>query len=128
MFTLDDIDTVHERYGKQDSTAEYLKALKKVGVDHYDSFITDGHSEYYSEDGKKLVGPPEHEKIPVSDTSDEVSFKKHLALHGNGKTSYFEMSKRLAECGIEKWKFDTVKMTITYFDKQGQAVLIEPVE
>ena len=34
------------------------------------------------------------------------------------------MSKGLADSGIEKWTFDTNKMTITYYDKGGNEILV----
>ena len=39
MFTLDQINDIHERLGKQATLPQYLQALKSIGVDKYDSFI-----------------------------------------------------------------------------------------
>jgi uncharacterized protein YbcV (DUF1398 family) len=49
-------------------------------------------------------------------------------MHEQGKTDYFEMTKGLADCGIEKWRFDTHKMTIAYYDKAGNKMLVESIE
>jgi uncharacterized protein YbcV (DUF1398 family) len=46
-------------------------------------------------------------------------------LHNQGKTDYLEMSQGLADSGIEKWSFDTTKMTIAYYDNEGREILIE---
>jgi len=48
-------------------------------------------------------------------------------LHHQGKTTYLEMSKGLAESGIEKWIFDTNRMTIAYYDREGNKVLVEAI-
>jgi uncharacterized protein YbcV (DUF1398 family) len=48
-----------------------------------------------------------------------------LDLHKQHKTTYLEMSKGLANSGIEKWTFDTNKMTITYYDKEGHNIETE---
>lgn len=37
------------------------------------------------------------------------------------------MSKGLAESGIEKWSFDTIEMTITYFDLNSNSILSEKI-
>ncbi|MDN5286170.1 MAG: hypothetical protein JWR38_2444 [Mucilaginibacter sp.] len=37
------------------------------------------------------------------------------------------MSKGLAEGGIEKWTVDAVGQTISYFDKNGNQLLVESI-
>ena len=127
MFTLDQINDIHERLGKQATLPQYLQALKVIGVDKYDSFITDGHSEYYGSDNQKVISPPVHEKFIIAKTRSREGLLKHLNLHNQGKTNYLEMSKGLADSGIEKWTFDTGKMTIAYYDKDGQRMLVEAI-
>ena len=128
MFTLDQINDIHERLGKQTTLPEYLKALNVIGVDRYDSFITDGHSEYFGKDNQKVVSPPVHKRLTIANTSNREGLLKHLSLHNEGKTDYLEMSRGLAESGTEKWSFDTNKMTITYFNKEGREMLVETIE
>ena len=94
----------------------------------YDSFITDGHSEYFGKDGHKVVSPSVHEKLSIAETSNRESFLKHLDLHNQRITSYLEMSKGLADSSIERWTFDTNKMTITYYDKDGNEILVESIK
>jgi uncharacterized protein YbcV (DUF1398 family) len=50
---------------------------------------------------------------------------EHLDLHRLGRTSYFEMSRGLADSGVEKWTVDTNAMTLTYVDKQGRQLMTE---
>jgi uncharacterized protein YbcV (DUF1398 family) len=127
MFTLEQINHIHNRLGNAETLAQYLEALKNIGVDRYDSYITDGHSEYFGQGGHKVVSPPVHEKFSVAQTSDRESFRKHLDLHSQGKTTYLEMSKGLADSGIEKWTFDTNKMTIAYYDREDNEILVEAI-
>ena len=68
-----------------------------------------------------------HEKLTIAETSNRESFLKHLDLHNQGKTNYLEMSTGLADSGIEKWTFDTNKMTIAYYDKVGNEILVEAI-
>jgi len=128
MFTLEQIDNIHERLGKQTSLPEYLLALNSIGVIKYDSFLTDGHSEYYGMGDYKVVSQPTHEKYSITTKCNRQDFLEHLSLHEQGKTNYFEMTKGLANSGIEKWTFDTVEMTITYYDIKGNEVLAEKLE
>ena len=128
MFTLEQINNIHDRLGNAETLSQYLEALKNIGVDKYDSFITDGHSEYFGKGGHKVGSPPVHEKLTIAETSNRESFLKHLNLHNDGKTSYLEMSKGLADSGIEKWTFDMNKMTIAYYDKDGNEMLVEAIK
>ena len=128
MFTLEQINDIHDRLGNAETLSQYLEALKHIGVDQYDSFITDGHSEYFGRGGHNVVSAPVHEKLSIAGTSDRKSFLKHLDLHNQGKTNYLEMSKGFADSGIEKWTFDTNKMTITYYDKNGNEILVEGIK
>lgn len=127
MFTLEQIDEIHENSGKRTSLPEYLHALNAIGVIRYDSFIADGHSEYYGADNQKLVSPPVHEKYIIAEISNLEALHIHLKLHEQGETDYFQMSQGLADSGIEKWTFDTKEMTIAYFDIAGNALLVEDI-
>ena len=127
MFTLDQINDIHTRLGKQASLPDYLRALNEIGVDIQDSFITDGHSEYHGADKQKLVSAPEHEKLTVADISNREGLLIHLNLHEQGKTDYLQMSQGLADSGIEKWTFDSRQMTIAYYDKAGNELLLEDI-
>jgi len=128
MFTLEQINDIHDRLGEAETLPQYLEALKNIGVDKYDSFITDGHSEYFGKGDHKVVSPAVHENLSIAETSNRESFLKHLKLHSEGKTNYLEMSKGLADSGIEKWTFDTNKMTIAYYDRDGNEILVEAIK
>lgn len=128
MFTIDQINNIHERLGKQATLPEYLIALNALGIDKYDSFITDGHSEYFGKDNQKVVSLAVHEKLTIATTSNREALIKRLRLHNQGKTGYLQMCKGLADNGTEKWSFDTSKMTLTYYDLEGNAMLVETIE
>ncbi|HEX9041830.1 MAG TPA: DUF1398 family protein [Trebonia sp.] len=125
MFTLQQIDDIHDRLGRQDTLVQYLQALNAIGVERSDSFIADGHSEHFGKSGETVVTPPTHEALTIAATSSRDGLVEHLARHSQGKTSYVEMSKGLAESGVEKWSFDTSALTIAYYDKAGNELLVE---
>src|SRR4051794_27745608 len=107
MFTIEQINGVHDRIGNADTLLEYVRALHAIGVEKYDSYLTDGHSEYFGKDGHKVSSTPAHEKLSIAETSNRERFLEHLKLHEQGKSSYVEMSQGLAQSGIEKWTVDT---------------------
>lgn len=127
MFTLEQIDDIHDRFGRQDTLVQYLRALHAIGVERSDSFITDGHSEYCGTGGETVVTPPAHEVLTIAGTSSRDGLAEALARHSQGKTSYLEMSEGLARSGVAKWSFDTGALTITYYDKAGNELLAEAV-
>ena len=127
MFTVEQINEIHARLGKAQSLPQYLQALNAIGVERCDSFVVDGHSEFFDKSGHRVVTEPAHENLTISQTSSRESFLEHLSLHNNGQTTYLEMSEGLAASGIEKWVFDTNKMTITSYDRAGEEMLVEPI-
>jgi uncharacterized protein YbcV (DUF1398 family) len=128
MFTLEQITEIHGRLGNRETLGGYLHALLVIGVETYDSYITDGRSEYFGADGQKLVGPAFHEAFAIAETCDKERFLQYMQQVGRGGVGYVEMSKALADNGVEKWSFDTGKLTITYLDKSGNVLLTEKVE
>jgi uncharacterized protein YbcV (DUF1398 family) len=127
VFTLEQIDDIHDRFGHQDTIVQYLRALNAIGVARSDSFLADGHSEYFGKGGETVVTPPAHEVLAIAGTSSRDGLVQCLALHSQGKTSYLEMSQGLARSGVEKWSFDTSALTIAYYDKAGNELLTESV-
>jgi uncharacterized protein YbcV (DUF1398 family) len=128
MFTLEQITDIHDRLGNRDTLGDYLRALRDIGVETYDSYITDGHSEYFGADGQKLVGPAFHESFAIAETCDREQLLQYMQQVEQGGVGYEEMSKALADNGVEKWQFDTEKLTITYLNKVGNALLDEKIE
>ena len=128
MLTLEQITDIHDRLGNQDTLGGYLRALRDIGVETYDSYITDGHSEYSGMAGQELVGPAFHETFAIAGTCDKEKFLRYMQQVERGGVGYVEMSRALADNGVEKWTFDTEKLTITYFDKAGNVLLAEQVE
>src|SRR5690349_20241331 len=78
MFTLEQINAIHDQLGSAESLAQYVKALSALGIETYDSYIMDGHSEYVGKNGQKVISPSTHEMLTITDTSDKETFLKHL--------------------------------------------------
>lgn len=125
MFTIEQINDAHEKLGTMKDFLSYVKALKLLGVEKYDSYVTDGHSQYFGAEGYSVKSEPVHEKLAIAKKADKERFLRHLALHEEGKTDYMTMSRGLAESGIAKWTVDTVAATISYYDEKGTPLLLE---
>ena len=125
MFTLDQITNVHDRLGNAKTLFEYAKALNALGVMYADSYITDGHSEYFGKDGYVVKSPSYHQTFEVAENSNEETFHEYMELSEQGKIGYVEMSEGFAKSGVEKWTMDTSRATFTYYDKSGKQLLVE---
>ena len=68
---------------------------------------------------------PVHEVLPVAETGQRETFLQQLRRHELRQTTYLEMSRGLAESGIEKWTVDTGRMTMTFSDKADREMLVE---
>ncbi len=127
MFTIEQINELHARLGNARTLPEYVRALKALGVERCDSYLADGHSEYYGQGGHRVVSPPAHEVLAVAETGQRETFLQHLRRHELRQTTYLEMSRGLAQSGIEKWTVDTGRMTMTFYDKAGREMLVEQI-
>jgi aminoglycoside 6'-N-acetyltransferase len=127
-FTLEQIHDIHVRLGTMEQFPAYVRALNAIGVEQYESFLTDGHSEYFGRALTTVRSEPVHDPLEVSDVSDREAVVDHLRLHEAGKSSYIELSTGLADSGVEKWTVDTSAMTLTFVDKRGTALVVQAID
>jgi hypothetical protein len=76
----------------------------------------------------RVVSPPVHELLPVAETGQRDTFLEHLRRQEQHETTCLEMSRALAQSGIEKWTVDTGKMTMTFYDKADREMLVEHIK
>jgi uncharacterized protein YbcV (DUF1398 family) len=125
MFTFDQINDVHDQFGKANTLFQYAQALNALGVIYVNSYVTDGRSEYFGKDGYVVKSPTHHKTFTVAEKSSEETFHKYMQLAKEGQLGYVKMSKGFAESGVEMWRIDTEKATLTYYDKSGKQLLVE---
>src|SRR5271169_1212935 len=108
MFTIEQINELHDRLGSAKALAEYVRALKLLGVERYDSYLADGHSEYFGQGGQRVVSPPAHEVL------QREAFLQHLRRHEQRQTTHLDVHGPCAErdrevdCG-HGWDDDDVR-------------------
>lgn len=101
MFTIEEIDELHGRLGKAETLSDYVRSLAALGVVRYESFVSDGHSEYMGRNAHRVNSHAAHDELTVAESSDRDAFLDHLSRHNRGETTYLEMSRGLADSGVE---------------------------
>jgi len=63
----------------------------------------------------------------ISTESDIDALKASLKIHQAGKTDYLFFCNEAAANGIEKWIVDLQHLTCTYYDLNGNEMLVEAI-
>ena len=127
MFTKDQI---HEAFGKVKSGADFpqfVQDLKTLGVTHYDNFVSDGSTKYYGAGNFTLDGEHKYPAMHVNEVSSAEKLKHAIAIHQQGQTDYPTFCRQAADAGVEKWTTHMIEMTVTYLDKKGHKLTVEPI-
>jgi uncharacterized protein YbcV (DUF1398 family) len=127
MFTIEEI---HEASGKVKSGADFpqfVQDLKKIGVTHYDNFVSNGRTNYYGKNDFILNGESKYPEMEVKDISSSDSLKHAISIHQQGQTDYPTFCKQAADAGVEKWTTHMIEMSVTYLDKKGHKLTVEPI-
>lgn len=127
MFTVEQIKTAHSKVKSGADFPSYIKEIKKLGVTHYEAYVTDGHIDYHGANNYTAKVPEKYEPLIIADVAKVQQFKTELIAHQQGKTDYLTFIKMCAETGIEKWEICMDKMTCTYYDKAGNDILVEQI-
>jgi len=124
MFTLSDISTAHAQVKSGADFPQYVRDLADIGVTGYDIFVSSGHAEYFG-NPTVLISPPKYAPLEIAREVDKDHFIERLRLHQWGGTDYMTFCRDCAECGVEKWTLDMKMATCTYYDKNGEILIVE---
>lgn len=127
MFTVEQIKAAHSKVKSGADFPAYIQDIKELGVTYYETFVTDGHTDYYGANDYKTTSPVRYEPLVIADDCDKDQFKADLKEHQQGKTDYPTFIRISANLGIEKWAVCMEKMTCTYYDKTGNEILVEEI-
>lgn len=127
MFTIEAIKASHAKVKSGADFPRYVQDLITLGVKTYDTYVTDGHTDYYGDNDFKISTMPVYAKLTIALTSDPAAFKADLKAHQQGNTDYPTFCSDCARSGIEKWVMDMTKMTCSYYDTAGNEILVETV-
>ncbi|MGV3765942.1 MAG: DUF1398 domain-containing protein [Chitinophagaceae bacterium] len=127
MFTAEQIKAAHSKVKSGADFPAYIHEIRKMGVTHYEAYVTDGHIDYHGVNGHTAKVPAKYEPLSIAAATDRELFKAELKAHQQGETDFLTFIKTCAGCGIEKWMICMDKMTCTYYDKAGTEVLKEAI-
>jgi len=127
MFTVEQIRETHSKVKSGADFPAYIQGIKKLGVTSYETYVTDGHTDYYGSHGFKTSSTGKYRPLSIVETSSPEQFKADLKAHQQGKTDYSTFCNDCAKSGIEKWIVSLNKMTCTYYDIAGNEVLVEQI-
>ena len=127
MFTVEQINVAHSNVKSGADFPSYIQEIKSLGVTHYETYVTDGHTDYHGGSDYTATVPPTYEPLEIASTPKTEKFKAELLAHQQGKTDYLTFIKMCADYGIDKWEICMDKMTCTYYDKAGNKILVEEI-
>lgn len=127
MFTLQDIKNAHAKVKSGADFPQYIRDLKAMGVVGYETFVSDGHTAYYSENGETVISEEKYGFLEVEKVSNVDGFKKDLKEHQEGKSDYMGFCRMCAESGVEKWVVSMGEMRCSYFDLNGGVMVEERI-
>lgn len=127
MFTIEQIKEAHAKVKSGADFPNYIQDLIILGVKGYDTFVHDGHVEYYGVNNYSVTADEKYPEIKISAAVNKELFIEFLVKHQNGETDYLTFCNHAAQCGIAKWRVDIIEMTCTYFDLAGNEILIEKI-
>ncbi|MGV3538747.1 MAG: DUF1398 domain-containing protein [Rufibacter sp.] len=127
MFTVEQIKAAHGKVKSGADFPSYIQEIKALGVTHYEAYVTDGHIDYHGASNYTAKVPAKYDPLVIADIPKNEQFKTELAAHQQGKTDFLTFIKRSATFGVEKWAICMEKMTCTYYDKDGNEILVEEI-
>lgn len=127
MFTIDQIKEAHSKVKSGADFPAYIQEIIALGVTGYDTFVNDGHVEYFGADNYRVIATEKYDTITVATSANKERFIEFLVMHQDGQTDYLTFCNHAAQCGIAKWSVDIVEMTCTYFDQSDDAIVIEKI-
>ena len=127
MFQLTQIKDAHSKVKSGADFPNYIQDLIKLGVKRYDTYVSDGHTQYFGSNSYQIQTEPKYSELTVSDISDKIQFKSYLENHQMGQTDYPTFCKHSALTGVYRWTVDIEEMTCTYYDKFNNVILEERI-
>lgn len=127
MFTLEQIRTAHSKVKSGADFPAYIQEIRAMGVTHYEAYVMDGHIDYHGGGNYSVTVPAKYDTLMIAGSADTDGFMAELRRHQQGETDYMTFITMCATHGIEKWAIRMENMSCTYFDKAGNAVLVEQI-
>ena len=127
MFTKEMIVAVQARVQSGADYPRLVQELKDMGVQSYDHVVAEGSNVYYGGGGHAVTISQSQERIPVAAQSSAEKLRQSISIHQQGKTDYPTFCRQAGEAGVAKWTSDLRALTVTYSDRSGKRIVVEPI-
>lgn len=127
MFTIEEVKAAHRNVKSGADFPQYVQDLILLGVRNYSLFVGDGHIAYAGDGDFRTQSQPSWPAKVIAPQGDAAALATYLKLHQQGGSDYPAFCSQAAETGVEKWVVDTVAMTCTYYDRVGNAMIVETI-
>ncbi|MCE7054793.1 DUF1398 domain-containing protein [Algoriphagus sp. AGSA1] len=127
MLTLDQIETAQNKAQTGADFPSFVHELQLLGVKYYETFVFDGHTVYFDAEDREVTSPAKYAPLEIASEANIDQFRIELTAHQQGKSDYQTFCQDAARYGVEKWMVIIDKMTCTYYDKNGEEVLVESI-
>jgi len=127
MFTIAQIKQAHSKVKTGEDFPAYIQDIIQLGVQGYDTFVNDGHVEYFGANDFRTAATDTYERITVAPSANKERFIESLVMHQGGQTDYLTFCHHAAQCGIAKWSVNIIEMTCSYFDLSDATIIIEKI-
>ncbi len=84
MFTVEQIKTAHSKVKSGVDFPSYINDIKQLGVTGYETYISDGHTDYYGENNFTTSTVAKYDTLAISEKSNAEQFKMDLKAHQQG--------------------------------------------
>ncbi|GEP51930.1 hypothetical protein FNO01nite_26020 [Flavobacterium noncentrifugens] len=88
MFTVEQIKQAHSKVKSGADFSSYVQEIKVFGVNSYELYVTDGHTDYFGANSYKTSADAEYAALIILDTANASQFISDLKAHQQGKTTY----------------------------------------
>lgn len=127
MFTIQQIHDAHSKVKSGADFPKYIQDIIALGVTSFETFVFDNHTDYFGKDNFQTSSEGFSETLTIANESNIEQFQSDLKSHQQGNTDYMTFLKDCAKSGVEKWIVVMDKMTCSYYDKNGNEMLVEKI-
>ena len=68
MFTIEQIKTAHSKVKSGSDFPVYIKEIKKLGLIYYDTFVSDGHTDFFGVSDFKISSTAKYSTLSIAET------------------------------------------------------------
>jgi len=70
MFTIEQLKSAHSKVKSGADFPNYVQDLLKLGVTYYETYVADGHTDYFGKQDYKISTEEKYDKLIIADNSN----------------------------------------------------------